>query len=78
MRHAFSCTFSHHQAQVKAMDLGCLCMFAELLPALERMGKTARMMIDPEQVMFVQQSDDGTDGALLKLELPTVCCHALS
>ena len=60
------------------MDLGCLCMFAELLPALERMGKTARMMIDPEQVMFVQQSDDGTDGALLKLELPTVCCHALS
>eukprot|EP00892_Ulva_mutabilis_P001895 jgi/Ulvmu1/11706/UM008_0117.1 len=43
----------------------------KLLPALERMGKTARMMIDPEQLMFVQQSDDGTDGALLKLELPT-------
>jgi hypothetical protein len=44
---------------------------ADLLPALDRMGKNAQLLLRPDQVMFVQMGDE-TDGCLVKLELPSV------
>lgn len=43
-----------------------------MLPAMERMGKTAQLLLAPEQVMLVQLQDDGAEGCLVKMELPTV------
>lgn len=33
-----------------------------------------QVLLSPTQVMFVQRSEEGTDGALVKLELPSVRC----
>lgn len=46
-----------------------------MLPAMERMGKTAQLLLTPEQVMLVQLQDDGAEGCLVKMELPTVRPH---
>jgi hypothetical protein len=46
---------------------------AGLLPAMEKMGRTAQLLLTPDQVMLVQLQDDGAEGSLVKLELPTVC-----
>jgi hypothetical protein len=51
---------------------------ADLLPAMEKMGRTAQLLLTPDQVMLVQLQDDGAEGSLVKLELPTVCSPHLS
>lgn len=45
---------------------------AGLLPALERMGKTATFLFQPTEVMVLQNDTDGTEGCFVKLELPAV------
>lgn len=50
---------------------------AGLLPALERMGKTATFLFQPTEVMVLQNDSHGTEGCFVKLELPAVLLLSL-
>ena len=66
-----------HVATAKKLGVHASSTVAGLLPALERMGKTATFLFQPTEVMAIQNDVHGTEGCFVKLELPAVLllCH---
>lgn len=54
-----------------------LCMHVGLLPTLEKFGKTCQLLLGPEEVCFVQSSQD-TDGMKISATFFVVSEHACS
>ena len=50
---------------------------ADLVPALDKMGKTVQMLLSPEEIVLMQDGEDGADQSLLKVVLDTVRCCML-
>ena len=54
------------------VEVTCCTCSAGLLPTLEKFGKTCQLLLSPEDLHFVQSTQD-TDGMLIAARFAVVC-----